>query len=137
MLQQLRIMWLPAVVLAMCGGCSGADSEDRPDTYPVRGQVLQSNGAPLPGGVIEFHAKDFPGNDAMGLIQKDGTFAVGTFAKADGAVPGRYVVTVDPKVPGITKTGGPVPKKFSSDDTSPIKVEVQAQENVLQAFRLN
>jgi hypothetical protein len=47
------------------------------------------------------------------------------------------VVTVDPKVPGITKTGGLVPKKFSSDDTSPIKVEVQAQENVLQAFRLN
>ena len=123
-------------MLAGCGACQ----EPPPATYPVRGKVLLSNGQPAYPASITFYAKDKPGNDAMALTEPDGSFALGTFAKDDGAVPGHYAVTIEPltlatgpakKLPRIT-----VPKQYLSESNTPLKVEVKEEDNVLQAFQL-
>jgi hypothetical protein len=117
---------------AFLAGC--ASPSDPPEVFPVRGKVVQADGSPVGAGTITFHAKDYPGNDALALIQKDGSFALGTFAKEDGAVPGRYVATVAP----FGKKGSAVniPKKYQNEDSSPLNVEVKAEQNVLEPFRL-
>ena len=77
-------------VAAGCGG--GADTP-----YPVRGTVYL-DGQPakeLAGGTVEFNSSELH-RRASGVIQADGTYRLGTLAADDGAIPGKYEVTVYP-----------------------------------------
>jgi hypothetical protein len=57
----------------------------------------------------------------MGRIEKDGTFKLATFAKDDGAIPGRYAVTID--------RSARIPKKFWDEDTTSLTVSVKEGDN--------
>ena len=78
-------------VLAAVGvpGCGPRN----PKTYPVRGTVVFKDGAPVTWGTIEFHPVGRQAA-ARAEIQSDGSFALSTYGQNDGAVPGKYQVTV-------------------------------------------
>jgi hypothetical protein len=82
-------------------GCG--DDDGFPKRFPVSGTVTYK-GKPVPRGKIEFIPTTPPpsGHPASGTIT-DGSFSVTTHTTDDGAVPGRYKVTVvareyDPKM---------------------------------------
>ena len=112
-----------------------------PDTIvnsavPVSGKVLLPGGQPAANAWVVFNAKDPPGNDASAATAADGSFRLGTFKKEDGAVPGRYVVTVEPH-PHARGAKPRIPKAYQSAETSPLRVEITAgAANELQPLRL-
>lgn len=76
-----------SMMWAVCSGCgSGLD------IVPVRGKV-QIDGAPMTEGKVLFSSIDRH-KPAVGTIQPDGTFVLSTLKSGDGAVPGRFRVTV-------------------------------------------
>lgn len=78
-----------ATVLAavLAGGCGPR----RPAVVPVSGIVTLA-GRPLAGGFIRVVPVD--ARPATGMIGPDGRFTLGTFADADGCVPGTHGVEV-------------------------------------------
>ena len=84
-------------VLAACVGLLLPACGDRNDAfaqrYPVSGQVTY-NGQPLPKGVIAFVPEK--GAGATGIIE-DGAYALSTGGDRDGALPGKYKVTISAK----------------------------------------
>jgi hypothetical protein len=128
--------------LLLIHGC-GFQASPPPRTYPVRGKVVLAGGEPLAGAVVTLHPKDPPGNEALGYVETDGTFKMGTFAKEDGAIPGRYVVTVEPlanRTPGGKAKPNAlvarIPRRYWGPETSQLEVEVKAQDNELAPFHL-
>ena len=86
----LGVAVIVAYVAAGCGG--GADS-----LYPVRGTVYL-DGQPakeLAGATVTFSSSELH-RSASGEIQADGTYCLGSLTKDDGAIPGKYQVTVSP-----------------------------------------
>lgn len=87
---KLFIVIAAALVAAGCGG--------GPNTpYPVRGTVFL-DGEPatdLAGGTVVFTSIELK-KTAHGEIKPDGTYALGGVGANDGAIPGKYDVTVSP-----------------------------------------
>src|SRR5262249_49138140 len=63
-----------------------------PRTAPVAGRVLFEDGQPVTDGTVWFHAQEAPFRNASGVIGKDGSFKLTSFAPNDGAPAGRYKV---------------------------------------------
>ncbi len=127
-----------AILLAGCG------ESNRPifqTTYPVRGRVVLAKGSPVPGGQLEFHPENPELPEARAAIKSDGTFVVGTYKVNDGAVPGRFTVTIDALVydkAGNLRTSKslPIPRKYADVRTSGLQVEIRAEPNEV-TLRLN
>src|SRR5262245_33427241 len=90
------------LVLVAVGGVSGCGS-DLAKTYPVKGKVAyKGKGLPisrLAGGLVYFELASDPNVKAMGEIEEDGTFTLGSQIngkEAGGAVAGEYRVRVEP-----------------------------------------
>ena len=81
--------YVAALALLVAAGCGDA----RVKTYPVTGVVQFEDGQPVPSGVIEFRASG-SAPVARAKIGRDGSFTLGTFTAADGAVAGRHQVIV-------------------------------------------
>ena len=84
------LLGMAAFVAAGCGG--GADSPS-----PVHGTVYL-DGQPateLAGGTVTFNSEELQ-RSASGEIQADGTYRLSSVKKDDGAIPGKYQVTVSP-----------------------------------------
>jgi hypothetical protein len=85
----------------------------------------------LTGGLITFHPKDLTKGEARGTIGNDGRFEMGTYGKSDGVMLGTYTVTVEPMV--YDKNGNirparlPIPKKYTSADSSDLTVEITGE----------
>lgn len=129
---------LPVVLLA---GCSDYRETALPETFPVSGRILQASGAPVTWGVVTFNPMDRNGQEATAEIEPDGTFRMGTFGKDDGARPGRYRVTIDPRSyraggKGKIDPHNQIPKMYRSEETTPLEVEVRAQDNELPPWQL-
>ena len=125
--------WCVVMVLC-CVGCGPR----HPATVPVQGKVLFSHGKPVRMGVVEFYCPEKK-LTARGTISRDGTFWLGTFAEADGAVPGSYqaivVQVLDHGAWGDLRIehdhGGLVDRKFADFATSGLHYTVDAnQDNV-------
>jgi len=112
------------------GGCGSPPQE----LAPVSGKVTYSDGSPikaeqvliafLPQGIKD---KDgLPATAARATASPtDGSFVLMTWKYGDGAAIGKHKVTVtgfNPRPPG----GYATPKKYISESTSPIEVEVVA-----------
>jgi len=130
-----------ATLLPACGTDDGAGRR-----YPVSGKVSYK-GQPVAKGSITFAPEDPNGRAASGLIA-DGSYRLSTLGDNDGALPGKYKVTVtardidqakvqpaagrsaiNPSV--IAKANqaakNNVPAKYSSSSTSPLAAEVPAK----------
>lgn len=114
-------------------GCSSGN----PETFPAAGKVTYK-GATLQSGIVQL-VPDGSGNAATGQIQTDGTFKLGTFEKEDGAVPGKYKVSVQvfpPEgegagLPGqeFGKKEPPIPLKYLNASSSGLTADITSGEN--------
>jgi len=119
----MRSLWLMMILMMMgCGGSGPA----RPALNPVKGKVTLANGAPLASGTIGFEPAGGRAFRCSGKIGPDGTFEMETGAEK-GATAGKYRVSVI-LPPNKSKS---VPKKYQSDETSGIVVEVVSGDNDL------
>ncbi|MEM7785644.1 MAG: carboxypeptidase regulatory-like domain-containing protein [Planctomycetota bacterium] len=83
-----RLSLLIGLLVPCLLGCN-----NNPRTYPVTGKVVYPDGSHPEFGDIEFFNAEAKLN-ARGRIQKDGTFELGTFDLADGAVEGTHKVII-------------------------------------------
>lgn len=127
---------LALVVLAfwILGGCG--PSEKLPKTYPVKGKVVLKGGnvRQLVGGYVRLELVSDPKVTAVGEIEEDGTFALGSFldGKAVGGVlPGAYRARVE--LPADEESGrsakGIIDPRFQSFDKSGLKYTVDPRDN--------
>jgi hypothetical protein len=134
--------WLfPAIVTALVlAGCQHGPS--MPAAVPVKGQVLLPGGAPLRGGRLNFYPKDpsgLGGIEPFADVGQDGTFTVTTYQENDGAIPGSYVVTIEPVNyrakggnPAPLANAGQIPKKYQDKGTSDLTAEVKNEATELK-----
>jgi len=110
-------------LLAGCGGPSGAPTAVRALVVPVSGKVLSADGKPVANAWVVFNPKEIPGHEANAPTNPDGSFRLSTFGKEDGAIPGRYVVTVEPH-PYPKGRKPSFPGKYASGKGSPLTVVI-------------
>ena len=128
-----RGLLLGLFLCCLSGGCADPERE----TYEVRGMVRYSDGKLLRDGTVEFESMDrTKAITATGDIQPDGTFELGTFELADGAVPGRHRVVVIADQNDASRHERPwlLPKvmlhpKYRDFDTSGLQYEVKPESN--------
>jgi hypothetical protein len=115
-------------------GCTEANS-DQPETFPVEGKITYLSN-PLTKGTVTF--QPVAGRPATGAIGADGSYQLGTFGSADGAIPGTYrvVVLVDdidhhalPK-PGTRLPKDLIPARYRKAETSGLEAKVETKANV-------
>lgn len=70
-------------------GCGGSSSKP----VPVSG-ILLEEGKPLAAARVTFNPVESTGRMAFGLTDSEGRFKLTTFRHNDGALPGRYKITV-------------------------------------------
>ncbi|MEJ7637546.1 MAG: hypothetical protein WKF75_06030, partial [Singulisphaera sp.] len=80
---------------------SGCSDDGLPTRYPVSGTVTYK-GKPLNGGQISFIPESADGRAASGDI-KEGAYSLTTQSKDDGALPGKYHVTLIAMEVDLTK----------------------------------
>jgi hypothetical protein len=98
-MKSLESLMLWIGLLCTVAGMSGCQSENKPETYPVSGKVLY-RGQPAEGVQVILQPQGSPTNPEIfqkygfpnGVVEKDGTFKVTTYANHDGAPPGMYVL---------------------------------------------
>ena len=120
----MRILWLMMILLLM--GCGSSSGPARPALNPVKGKVTLGNGSPLAFGTIGFEPAGGRAFRCSGKIGPDGTFEIETGSEK-GATAGKYSVSVF-LPPNKRKS---VPKKYYSEDTSGIEVEIVSGDNDL------
>jgi hypothetical protein len=140
----------------LASGCGdGSGMEPR---YPVSGK-LTYKGEPVKDAVINFVPVDGGGRGATGKVAEGGAYTLTTHDPDDGAIPGKYKVTVDDRKPDEAKmkektaalakktnmqpgiipqeiqaaafktAKGVVPGKYQIADTSDIEVVVKPETN--------
>jgi hypothetical protein len=146
-----------ATVIVLGPGC-GKDDGLSP-RFPVSGKVTYK-GEPVKKAVINFVPNDPEGRPAGGTVE-DGQYELTTLNPKDGALPGKYKVTIDDraldpnamrseadsaaKKKGVTYTAIPqelqakalkslkssLPGKYQIASTSDLEVEIKPQSNTL------
>lgn len=86
------MMALGLVAGVAVAGCSRTPASSRPQTVPVKGKITLA-GQPLAKATVSFQP-DGTGNGATGITDDGGNYVLSTFAAKDGAVPGKYKITV-------------------------------------------
>ncbi|MGE3804331.1 MAG: carboxypeptidase regulatory-like domain-containing protein [Gemmataceae bacterium] len=114
--------YLPFVVLLLAGCGSG--------TAAVTGTVVHEDGSPareLAGGVVCF---DDGKHSAVGTIDAEGRFTLGTFGLHDGALPGNYRVAISQPDPDGRSAGEVlIDPRYTRFDTSGLQAEVTTGKN--------
>lgn len=142
--------WLPALsaALGLLVSVSGCGS-GYPTTSTVSGKVT-FGGQPVTEGMIVFQPKH--GRPALGTIRPDGSYVLTTFREGDGALPGEHLVTIQSRrVRGgmsaarnieeeLTMSGRSsapttvqwlVPERYSREATTPLKANVNPDQNII------
>jgi hypothetical protein len=135
-----RGAWLIVLLALVVAGC-----RREIDTVPAGGSVM-FNGAPVQGADVGFLREAGRGPAAIGVTDAAGRFQLKT-GKYDGAVPGKYAVTVqkdtsssmkipDPLPEGMTKSmymrannlipRPLLPQKYSNFQETPLHLEVSS-----------
>lgn len=132
---------LSAVSVLPFIGCGSGDTSRVP-VHPVLG-AIQFRGQPIVGAFVALHPKNATAEvpSPRATVGSDGSFTLSTYDGNDGAPEGEYVLTVQwykPIKQGNEVVGGPnvLPKKYSSPQTSDLKITVAAGENRLQPIQL-
>ena len=119
--------FLVVVSVLACCGCGGT----RADLVKMSGKITFGGGTWPTEGTLFFMpvevAEGMRNRPARADFDKEGNFRVGSYEKADGIYPGKYIVAVECwKVP--PSAAGPgvsyLPKKSQSAQTSGLTVDV-------------
>src|SRR5947209_16669431 len=121
--KRLTVLLCTWPLLVGCGAPTGAPAEARALVVPVSGKVLSADGKPVANAWVVFNPKEIPGHEANAPTNPDGSFRLSTFGKEDGAIPGRYVVTVEPH-PYPKGRKPSFPGKYASGKGSPLTVVI-------------
>jgi tetratricopeptide (TPR) repeat protein len=118
---------------------------DRVRVFPAHGQATLG-GKPMPGALIMLEpvwTKEPPFPLPRATVKDDGSFALGTYGKEDGAPAGEYRVSVQwlLKMDRQEVEGGALPKnvlppRYGKFETSGLTVQIDAGDNSLPAFQL-
>ncbi|MBI1900116.1 MAG: hypothetical protein HYS13_03235 [Planctomycetia bacterium] len=96
------------VAAAFTAGCGGSGSSQQTvATVAAGGKVLNADGQPMTGGMVEFHPSSGTGESPKGVIGSDGTFKLRTLSGkegVDGAPAGTYTCIVTPGYTGDQTT---------------------------------
>ena len=113
-----------ALLVLAAVGCSAAKpASNRPQTHPAKGRVMLA-GQPLAGATVTFRPEG-GGSGCSGITDTMGAFKLSTFTAGDGAIPGKYRVTV-------TKLdAGPVAADVSSSAYAPPSGNAPPPKNLL------
>jgi hypothetical protein len=126
------------LLLAVFVGCGKAGG-----TAAVSGHVTYK-GKPVPTAHVSFTPVEGVSRAAEGVTDANGRYALGTFSANDGALPGKYRVTImargpdRPPKPGETGSGMPgemmpgdpiIPMKYFRADSSGLTFEVKRGSN--------
>ena len=98
-----------------------------PETIPVAGTVTLDD-EPVAGAAVVFTPEE--GEEATATTDAAGRFELSTFRLADGALPGKYRVTVAKTTvePGEEeKVVFLIPKEYGNAKTSPLSCDVQKE----------
>jgi hypothetical protein len=86
------------LLVCMATACRGGD--ERVPTFSVRGEAF-FNSQPAEGAIVILRPKavgdaaaEWPSGFPRAIVQSDGAFTAGTYAAADGAPAGEYVILV-------------------------------------------
>ncbi len=90
----MRSHSLLTLLLAAITLIAGCADNGREPTYPAGGTVKYKDGRPLAGGSVICESP--LGLSARAIIADDGTFQLGTYEDADGAVAGKHRVAIRP-----------------------------------------
>lgn len=110
------------VLLLSTVGCSSG-------YYPVTGKVTYPDGSPVVEGTVIAETTTADGKlvSVQGIIEKDGSFVMGTRSAGDGVLPGKYRAMVMPPGLGDAELAeGKLPavdSKFGSFDSSGLSFE--------------
>ena len=122
-------MRIPALLLI--GLTAGCGSDQLP-TVPASGQVFIAGGDPVRVGTIEFESVEH-GITASARIQQDGSFTLGTYDAADGAVAGEHRVIIlqmvinDGRVDHTLDHGKPVDPRYANYGTSDLMATISQE----------
>jgi hypothetical protein len=138
----MRFFFCAAVAALTLTGCGAKVAHFASRAVsPVEGQFIWK-GKPLEGASVVFYPVGWsldPGtSNPAGLTGHDGRFKLTTYKTDDGAPPGKYAVTVVKRVPGKSSMFGPnpLPKKYSSPNTTTWQVEIEEGKNVIPPFEV-
>jgi hypothetical protein len=140
-----RFAFAPALAVLAVAGCGGPEADQ---TYPVSGRIT-SRGQPLAQGTVTFVPEAGGSRVATGEIQPDGSYTLTTIAPSDGALPGKYRVTITAEevVPSKVKgavvaraalspeearrapTRSLIPAKYGLPEASGLSAVVEARSN--------
>ncbi len=113
--------WLLLLMMSGCG-------ERGPVLVPVKGKLLDKVGNPIfPGSVwfiVDGQKAEGPGaaKDASSLLHEDGSFTLRTYPYGEGAMVGRYRVTIS-----LGAGSSPRLAKYAGPKTSDVVVDVPEQ----------
>jgi hypothetical protein len=121
------------LLILLCAGCANTGPA-LPASVPAKGIALLANGEPLGRVRLVFQPKKTDGIsvEAFADTERDGRFVLTTYAIGDGAVPGEYLVSVQP-YDYRDKSGSPrkndaaaarIPRKYLSAETSDLVIAV-------------
>jgi hypothetical protein len=136
-------VWAVLLLLLFGAGCGRGPAHKA--VYPVRGQVLYK-GKPAEGILVYFvpvnpqEKYELP-SIPLAVTAANGSFALGTYGKADGAPASEYAVSLFwPETPypgygdpGPDRLGG----RYSDWQTSRWRVTVQPEPNAVPPFELD
>jgi hypothetical protein len=124
----------------------GCARDGRKPVYPVHGKVLDSNNKPAAGALLVFHLIDPADQDItkpLAHVADDGTFALTTYVKDDGAPEGEYAVTIEWQQPSSNpfdkKKQGPDQLKGRYSDPAKSKIHFKVEkkpDNEVPAIQL-
>jgi hypothetical protein len=129
-------MTRPAIFLLTLLCVVGCGSKSDVEMGQVEG-IVTLDGKPVTSGKVLFQPQ--AGRGGSGAIQSDGTFVIGTYGEADGAVIGEHKVAVVAFPPGRVTGQAPsgqskpikplVPERYLAAGTSELTFEVKPGDN--------
>jgi len=140
-----RLQFVCLILLALLVGCNNKPTRDGPQLIEVTGVVLL-DGDPVEGAHVTF-SPEAGGPAAFAVSDRRGRYELRTFDPGDGAVPGKYAISVRKEVveggmefdspaakeayieqhgkaPPERKTVSVLPEKYSSKKTSGLSAEI-------------
>jgi hypothetical protein len=129
--ERLLPLLVCVAIMSVIAGCGGEPFK----MVPVSGKVTYADGTLIPGDqiVLRFHPEDAKaeGMKVLGFANgdvnpQDGTYSLTTHTANDGAVPGKYKVTLiaTKNVDGMPTPSPAVAQKYQAKETTPLKFEV-------------